>query len=48
MEVSNRMKEAIKQVRLAKQEVEVPDASQDLEHSIEALQNALESLEDDD
>jgi len=48
MDVSNRVKEAIKQVRLAKQEVEDPDAFEDLERSLEALENALDSLEDDD
>jgi signal transduction histidine kinase len=34
--------------RLTKQEVEDPDVSQELENPIEALQNALEALEDDD
>jgi hypothetical protein len=47
MELSDRIEEAVKRVRLAKQEVEDPDVSYDLEHSLEALQDALESLEDD-
>lgn len=46
MEVTNRLEEAIKQVRLAKQEVEKPEVSQDLEDCLESLQNGLESLEE--
>ena len=48
MKVTNRLKEAIKQAQLGKQEVDDPDVSQELEDAIEALQNALEPLEDDD
>ena len=48
MKATNRLKEAIKQARLAKQEVEDPDVSQELEDTIEGLQNSLEALEDDD
>jgi len=47
MDERNRLQEAIKQIRLAKQEVEKPEVSQELEQALEALQTALESLEDD-
>ncbi|GCF14419.1 hypothetical protein Harman_23540 [Haloarcula mannanilytica] len=47
MEVTNRLKEASKQVRLVKQEVEDDGVSQELEDGLEALQNALEALEED-
>jgi len=41
------LQEADKQLRLAKAKVEKSDASQKLEQSIEALQSAIESLDDD-
>jgi len=47
MEVKNRLQEANKQVRLAKEEVDQSDVAQELEQSLEALQNALEALDDD-
>jgi len=45
MEVKNRLQEAIKQTRIAKQEVENSEVSQDLEQALESLQNGLEALE---
>jgi hypothetical protein len=47
MKVICRLQEASKQVRLAKQEVEQPDISRELEQSVEALQNAMVLLDDD-
>jgi len=46
--MTNRLKEALKQIRIVKEEVDDPEVSQELEHALEALQNAVESLEDDD
>jgi len=48
MKVTNRVKEAIKQTRLAKQEVDDSGVSEELERALEALQDASETLEDDD
>lgn len=48
MEVTARLEEAIKQTRLAKQEVERSEASQYLEQGLESLQDGLESLEKED
>jgi hypothetical protein len=47
MEVTNRLEESIKQIRIVKEEVENSEVSQDLEEGIGAIQNALESLEED-
>jgi len=44
----NRVQEAIKQVRLAKQKKENSAVSQDLEKAIETLENAVESLEEEE
>lgn len=46
MDVTNRLEEAIKQVRLAMQEIEDPDVSKDLEEGRESLRKALEALEE--
>lgn len=46
--MTNRLKEAIKQIRIVKEEVDDSEVSQELEQAREALQNAVESLEDDD
>ncbi|WP_434530076.1 hypothetical protein ACODNH_02125 (plasmid) [Haloarcula sp. NS06] len=48
MEVTNRVKEAIKQTRLAKQEVDDSTVPKELENALEALEDASETLEDDD
>ncbi|MFY4814509.1 hypothetical protein ACOJIV_17700 [Haloarcula sp. AONF1] len=48
MEVTNRVKEAIKQTRLAKQEVDDSAVSKELEHALEALEDVSETLEADD
>jgi len=48
MEVTNGVKEAIKQARLAKQEVDDTSVSEELERALGALQDASETLEDDD
>ena len=47
MKVENRIQEAIKQIQLAKQEVDQSDVSQELDQSLEALQDAVEALDDD-
>ncbi|MGB9950878.1 hypothetical protein ACOZ4F_00515 (plasmid) [Haloarcula marismortui] len=47
MEVKNRLQEAVKQIQLVKQEVNQSDVSQELDQSLEALQNALEAFNDD-
>jgi hypothetical protein len=46
VKVTTRLEEAIKQVRLAKQEVAEPEVARELEESLESLQSALESLEE--
>jgi len=46
--VTNRVKEAIKQTRLAKQEVDDADVSEKLEDAIEAIEDASETLADND
>jgi len=46
--MTNRVEEAIKQTRLAKQEVDDSSVSKKLEHALEALKDASETLEDDD
>jgi len=48
VDLTSRLKEAIKQARLAKQEVDDADVAEELEDVLEALQDALEALEDDD
>jgi hypothetical protein len=48
MEVTNRVKEAIKQTRLAEQEVDDSTVSKELEDALEALKDAAETLADDD
>jgi hypothetical protein len=48
VEVTDRVKEAIKQARLAKQEADDADVSEELEDAIEALEDASETLADDD
>ncbi|QUJ73970.1 hypothetical protein [Haloarcula marismortui] len=48
MDVTDRVKEAIKQTRLAKQEVDDADVSEELKDAIEALEDASETLADDD
>ena len=45
--LSNRLKEAIKQIRIVKEEVDDPEVSGELEQALEALENAVESLEND-
>jgi len=47
MEVESRLQEAIKQIQLAKQEVDQSDVSQELDQSLESLQTALEAFDDD-
>ena len=44
----NRLKEAIKQIRIVKEEVDDSEVSGELERALEALEDAVESLEDDD
>ena len=48
MEVTNRLQEAIKQTRIAKQEVEESEVIRDLEQALELLEKGLESLEKQD
>ena len=45
--MSNRLKESIKQIRIVKENLDDPEMSGELEQALEALQNAVESLEDD-
>ncbi|WP_158600560.1 hypothetical protein [Haloarcula sp. Atlit-7R] len=47
MEVKNRLQEALKQISLAKEEVDQSDVAQELEQSLEALHNALEALDEE-
>ncbi|WP_158600461.1 hypothetical protein [Haloarcula sp. Atlit-7R] len=44
----NRLKEAIKQIQIVKEEVDDPEVSAELEQALEALENAVESLEDNE
>lgn len=44
----NRLREAIKQVRLARERKENSTASQDLEEALESLENVVESLEEEE
>ncbi|MDS0223751.1 hypothetical protein NDI54_20630 [Haloarcula sp. S1AR25-5A] len=46
--MTNRLNEAIKQIRIVKEKVDDPELSGELERALEALQNAVESLEDDE
>jgi len=46
--MTNRLEEAIKQIRIVRDEVDDPEVSQELKQALEALQNATESLEGDD
>lgn len=46
MKVKSRLQEADKQLRLGKAEVKKSDVSQELEQSIDALQSAMELLDD--
>jgi len=45
--VVNRIEEAVKQIRIVKEEVDDPEVSQELKHALESLQKAVKSLEDD-
>jgi len=46
--MTNRLKEAIKQTQIVKDEVDDPEVSQELELALESLQNAVALLEDND
>jgi len=46
--MTNRLKEAIKQIRIVKEEVDDPEVSGELERALEALENAVESLEENE
>ena len=46
--MTGRLKEAIKQIKIVKEEVDDPEVSEELERALEALQNPVESLEGDD
>jgi len=48
MDVTDRLQEAIKQTKIAKQEVGESEVSRNLEQALESLQNGLESLEKGD
>jgi hypothetical protein len=43
-----RLKEAIKQIRIVKEEIDDPEAIQDLEQARKSLESAVERLESDD
>ncbi|WP_275039454.1 hypothetical protein [Haloarcula japonica] len=42
------MKEAIKQIRIVKEDIDDPEVTQELEQALESLENAVEMLENDD
>ncbi|GAA5434552.1 hypothetical protein Hjap01_04044 [Haloarcula japonica] len=44
----SRMKEAIKQIRIVKEDIDDPEVTQELEQALESLENAVEMLENDD
>ncbi|WP_336338717.1 hypothetical protein [Haloarcula brevis] len=46
MDVTTRLEESIKQVRLAKQDVTDPEVVRELEETLESLRSTLESLEE--
>jgi len=48
IEMPSRLKEAIKQIRIVKEKVDDPEVSGELERALEALENAVESLEDNE
>lgn len=48
MEVASRIREAIKQTRLAIEDTKQPEPLRFLEHGLESLETALTSLEEDD
>jgi len=45
--MTNRLNEAIKQIRIVKEEIDDPEVAGELERALEALENAVESLEND-
>lgn len=44
----DRLREAIKQIRIVKEDTDDPEVIQDLEQAVESLENAVEILENDD
>ena len=46
--MTGRLKEAIKQVRIVNEEIDEPEAIQDLEQARKSLESAVERLESDD
>ncbi|MFU1783261.1 hypothetical protein ACM16X_17990 [Haloarcula japonica] len=44
----SRLKEAIKQIRIVKEDTDGPEVTQELEQALESLENAVEMLENDD
>jgi hypothetical protein len=44
----SRLKEAIKQIRIVKEDIDDPEVTKELEHALEPLNNAVGRLEDDD
>lgn len=44
----NRLGEAIKQIRIVKEDVDDPELNKELEHALEPLNNVVEIVEDDD
>lgn len=46
--MTNRLNEAIKQIRIVKEEVDDSEVTKELEHVLESLNDAVEMLEDDD
>ncbi|GGM53313.1 hypothetical protein GCM10009006_38000 [Haloarcula argentinensis] len=43
----NRLKEAIKQVQIVKEEIDDTEVTQDLEQALKSLEDAVERLEND-
>ncbi|MFU1783334.1 hypothetical protein ACM16X_18370 [Haloarcula japonica] len=48
IDMTNRLKEAIKQIRIVKEEVDDPEVNKELEHALDSLKDVVEMLEDND
>ena len=47
MDMTRRLKEVTKQIRIVKEKVNDPEVATELEHALEPVENAIEALEDD-
>ena len=48
IDMTNRLGEAIKQIRIVKEEVDDPEVNKKLEHALEQVKNAVETLDNHD